>query len=299
MHDVGGRQPVHAPTVNFLFVHACEPGSSVLCRGQTVIRGQSYSILAATLPLSVGILNSVVMQETREDVLFGAFGSSALKETFDVDKLRTFLISAKVKRLNVVIITSGGTAVPLERSAVRFIENFSQGTRGAASAEKFLEYGENVQDAQEGEEKRYAVVFLTRKGSRQPYTRNFDFSTLAESCSVEDGKVILNSPKIAKAVSTLKAVQDRLFSINFQTVQEYLADLRSIAKLVEPFGTSAMFYLAAAVSDFFVRESDLPKHKIQSSGEGLKVHLEPVPKCLGLLHQEWAPKAFLVSFKVS
>ena len=41
----------------------------------------------------------------------------------------------------VVVITSGGTTVPLERRCVRFIDNFSSGTRGAKSAERFLEVG--------------------------------------------------------------------------------------------------------------------------------------------------------------
>ena len=39
----------------------------------------------------------------------------------------------------VVCVTSGGTTVPLERHCVRFIDNFSGGTRGALSAENFLE----------------------------------------------------------------------------------------------------------------------------------------------------------------
>jgi hypothetical protein len=39
----------------------------------------------------------------------------------------------------VVVITSGGTTVPLERRCVRFIDNFSSGSRGAKSAERFLE----------------------------------------------------------------------------------------------------------------------------------------------------------------
>ena len=39
----------------------------------------------------------------------------------------------------VVVVTSGGTTVPLERQCVRFIDNFSAGTRGALSAEEFLE----------------------------------------------------------------------------------------------------------------------------------------------------------------
>jgi phosphopantothenate-cysteine ligase len=32
-------------------------------------------------------------------------------------------------------VTSGGTTVPLERQMVRFLDNFSAGTRGAISAE--------------------------------------------------------------------------------------------------------------------------------------------------------------------
>lgn len=38
-----------------------------------------------------------------------------------------------------VVVTSGGTTVPLERNCVRFIDNFSKGTRGALSAEQFLQ----------------------------------------------------------------------------------------------------------------------------------------------------------------
>jgi len=57
----------------------------------------------------------------------------------------------------VAVVTSGGTTVPLERRCVRFIDNFSAGTRGAASAERLLAAG-------------YAVVFLTRRGSLQPFS---------------------------------------------------------------------------------------------------------------------------------
>ncbi len=39
----------------------------------------------------------------------------------------------------IVVVTSGGTKVPLERQCVRFIDNSSAGTRGALSAERFLE----------------------------------------------------------------------------------------------------------------------------------------------------------------
>jgi phosphopantothenate-cysteine ligase len=39
----------------------------------------------------------------------------------------------------VACVTSGGTTVPLERNCVRFIDNFSAGTRGAMSTEQFLQ----------------------------------------------------------------------------------------------------------------------------------------------------------------
>ena len=61
------------------------------------------------------------------------------------------------------LVTSGGTTVPLEQKTVRFIDNFSTGGRGAATAERLLEAG-------------YAVVFLHRKGSRFPFLRGLSSS---------------------------------------------------------------------------------------------------------------------------
>lgn len=49
----------------------------------------------------------------------------------------------------VVMVSSGGTTVPLEQLTVRFVDNFSSGTRGAASTEYFLE-------------RDYPVIFLYR-----------------------------------------------------------------------------------------------------------------------------------------
>lgn len=44
----------------------------------------------------------------------------------------------------IACVTSGGTTVPLERNCVRFIDNFSAGTRGALSTEQFLKVGGSV-----------------------------------------------------------------------------------------------------------------------------------------------------------
>ena len=69
----------------------------------------------------------------------------------------------------IVLLTSGGTSVPLEKNTVRFIDNFSGGERGATSCQYFLYHGCNV-------------IFLHRKGSKQPFIRQiakrFDLSIL-------------------------------------------------------------------------------------------------------------------------
>lgn len=62
-----------------------------------------------------------------------------------------------VAKRPIVLVTSGGTSVPLEANTVRSVENFSTGTRGARSAEHFLKNG-------------HPVIFLHRKGSMQPYS---------------------------------------------------------------------------------------------------------------------------------
>ncbi|XP_045154963.1 phosphopantothenate--cysteine ligase isoform X2 [Echinops telfairi] len=59
-----------------------------------------------------------------------------------------------------------------------------------------------------------------------------------------------------------------------------------------------MFYLAAAVSDFYVPVSEMPEHKIQSSAGPLQITMKMVPKMLSPLVKDWAPRAFIISFKL-
>lgn len=49
--------------------------------------------------------------------------------------LAAFVARATNEGRRIAIVTSGGTTVPLERRTVRFIDNFSTGTRGACLAE--------------------------------------------------------------------------------------------------------------------------------------------------------------------
>ncbi|KIV89320.1 hypothetical protein PV10_08897 [Exophiala mesophila] len=205
-----------------------------------------------------------------------------------------------------VLVTSGGTTVPLENQTVRFIDNFSAGTRGATSAEYFLKNG-------------YAVIFLHRQFSLLPYSRHYSHST---NCFLDfmdedgpEGGVVVRKEYQEKMRRVLEeyhyAKQNRLLLLlPFTTVTEYLFELRGLAEIMRPIGSGALFYLAAAVSDFFIPRERMEEHKIQSRedntggvGSGnsrqLVINLDPVPKFLNNLVQSWAPTgSMVVSFKL-
>jgi hypothetical protein len=91
-----------------------------------------------------------------------------------------------------------------------------------------------------------------------------------------------------------------LLSISFTTVQEYLVYIKEAAEELNKFNENVLFYMAAAVSDFYIPIDQMSVHKIESNvgpNEGLSLQLMPVPKLLGSF-SVWAPKAFLVSFKL-
>lgn len=215
----------------------------------------------------------------------------------------------------VALVTSGGTTAPLERSAVRFIDNFSSGARGAASAEYLLEQG-------------YAVVFLHREGSLRPFERQV--AAAAAGGTAVGGSVLdmlasstsdFRVEAVPGAVPTLRPLVLRyhqtktnrtLLSVPYTSVFEYLQLLRLLCRELETCGPRAMVYLAAAVSDFYVPWDELPEHKIQSrvaaagpgtgsgggDGDGVSLRLQQVPKMLGHLRRTWCPDAFTVGFKL-
>ena len=203
----------------------------------------------------------------------------------------------------IVLVTSGGTTVPLENQTVRFIDNFSAGTRGATSAEYFLQNG-------------YAVIFLHRQYSLLPYSRHYSHST---NCFLDfmdessDGVVVREEyqMKMKRVLEEYHyAKKNRLLLLlPFTTITDYLFELRSLAQLLQPLGSRALFYLASAVSDFYIPRDKLAEHKIQSSeirdgkksgdGKQLVVELDPVPKFLTTLIKQWAPSgSMVVSFKL-
>lgn len=191
----------------------------------------------------------------------------------------------------IVCVTSGGTTVPLEQRCVRYIDNFSSGHRGAASTEYFLKAG-------------YAVIFLHRRGTCQPYCRSLPDDPLLECFeSTNDSNIQVrksHAEAVMKAITNHHAALEAevLLKVQFTTIFEYLQLLQMIAIALRDLGPRAMFCLAAAVSDFYVPWESMAEHKIQSAAGPLDMRLAQVPKMLSVLRKDWAPLAFYVSFKL-
>ncbi|KAK9744038.1 DNA / pantothenate metabolism flavoprotein [Popillia japonica] len=194
----------------------------------------------------------------------------------------------------IALVTSGGTTVPLEHNTVRFVDNFSAGTRGAASAEYFLEQG-------------YAVIFMHRTKSLEPFTRHFNGQKFMDMLELHDrgpNTTITVKPDsvdvLAPVLANYKAAQEtgKILYVTFTTVSDYFWLLRAACECLGPLGPKALLYLAAAVSDFYIPSSELPTHKIQSSVGAPTISLQLVPKLLAPLVSLWVPQAFVVSFKL-
>ncbi|KAL5229715.1 hypothetical protein ABZP36_028491 [Zizania latifolia] len=191
----------------------------------------------------------------------------------------------------VVCITSGGTTVPLEQRCVRYIDNFSSGQRGAASTEYFLKAG-------------YAVILIYRRGSKQPYCRFLSEDSFLEFFELGEESEIQVPDSHATVVKTAisnywKATDEGLLlKLPFTTIFEYLQLLQMVSTEMNCLGQHGMFYLAAAVSDFYVPWESMAKHKIESASGPLNMQLNQVPKMLFILRKLWAPSAFCVSFKL-
>ena len=185
----------------------------------------------------------------------------------------------------------------MSRLHLKLTPHLSQrlGTRGATSAEYFLEQG-------------YAVIFMHRQFSLQPFLRHYSHSTnpFLNFLDIEDDdleyelfgpptlsprgpsntsepmhqselptpddeprprrlpRVVVNPtpeglPLLLRVVRRHKEVHrlGTLHTLTFVTVDDYLFLLRALAKSMRVLGRQAMYYLAAAVSDFF-----LPRYKM-------------------------------------
>ncbi|XP_076655865.1 phosphopantothenoylcysteine synthetase [Halictus rubicundus] len=193
----------------------------------------------------------------------------------------------------VVLVTSGGTTTPLEHNTVRFVDNFSAGTRGSVSAEYFLKKG-------------YAVIFMHRVKSLEPFSRHFTGQKFLDMLEVnqQDGKCNITvlpqyAEKLAIVLQSYKEAlsQKKLLYLTFTTISEYLWLLRSACQALACLKDKAIFYLAAAASDFYIPSNELSVHKIPSTRPPT-ISLQLVPKLLAPLVCLWVPDAYVVSFKL-
>jgi hypothetical protein len=132
----------------------------------------------------------------------------------------------------------------LFRNTVRFLDNFSTGTRGSKIAESFLN----------DEKQRYAVIYMHRDTARQPFLPANAAETLA---------LLRDSDAAADHVRHYNTIATHLHCIEFRTIQQYLTLLYRVSSaLHEVCGVNrAMLILAAAVSDFYI-ENPTGKNRI-------------------------------------
>jgi phosphopantothenate-cysteine ligase len=224
-------------------------------------------------------------------------------ETTHPATVRAFAQHHVTAGLRICVVTSGGTTVPMERNAVRFVTNFSTGGRGSALCEALLQ------------DPGVAVVFLGRKGSLLPFHR-----VLQRALSPLD---LIADPEVLRAAQQLRETRERLLMVEFETVMEYLHHLRAVVKIVdeEAMGEKRhhqdasrdqqqhhhqhqcqrpVILLAAAVSDYYIPRSEMSEHKMSGARPDGTISLtfHHIPKAMGTLRACWGPNAFIVSFKL-
>ncbi|KAF7326035.1 Phosphopantothenate--cysteine ligase CAB2 [Mycena kentingensis (nom. inval.)] len=216
-----------------------------------------------------------------------------LSLTQDILGVKEFISRQAAAGRNVVLVTSGGTTVPLELNVVRFLDNFSAGTRGATS-EYFLNAG-------------YAVIFMHRQFSLQPFSRHYSHSTnpFLDFLTIENDTTCITDDKRAdehllSVLRAYKSVQQAgtLHTMTFVTVNDYLWLLRAVSQEMSVLRRRTMYYLAAAVSDFFLPTQKMSEHKIQSGKGSLHIEMDQVPKILKPMVEEWTRDGYIVSFKL-
>jgi phosphopantothenate---cysteine ligase (ATP) len=162
-------------------------------------------------------------------------------------------------------------------------------------------------DSLTGEESDDAIMQTVLDQDKDPWMTNVEKNqrvnvSTHDSDTISLCRGVLNSFTLRKALKEQSDAmrEGRLLTVQFRTVEEYLLKLKTCAQTLSITQSLAMFFLAAAVSDFYIPNTDKSLHKIQteSSADEITLNLKPVPKVLGDLRRSWAPDAFVVSFKL-
>lgn len=123
-----------------------------------------------------------------------------------MDKI-DFGLDGFISKVNskIILITSGGTSVRLEKNTVRSIENFSTGKRGALCAEEFLKND-------------YSLVFLYRENSCFPFIHYFNLKEIFDNGDNNNDFNI----KLTEHKKLYEKYTDKIFAITFNDIDDYL-----------------------------------------------------------------------------
>jgi phosphopantothenate-cysteine ligase len=108
---------------------------------------------------------------------------------------------------------------------------------------------------------------MHRQFSLQPFSRYYSHSTnpfldlLDVDASSDINVLPAQRPELAKVLAAYKEARESgvLHSLTFVTVNEYLWLLRAVSKELSALRRKALYYLAAAVSDFFLPRQRMVK----------------------------------------
>jgi phosphopantothenate---cysteine ligase (ATP) len=108
---------------------------------------------------------------------------------------------------------------------------------------------------------------MHRQFSLQPFSRHYSHSThpFLDFLDISDGNIEVTTAEREQLKRVLKEYKraqlaGTLLTLTFVTVNDYLWLLRAVSQELSVLGRQSMYYLAAAVSDFF-----LPTRKIVRS----------------------------------
>lgn len=164
-----------------------------------------------------------------------------------------------------ILITSGGTKVPIDR--VRSITNMSRGTFGSRIADAFFEKGlETFRAGDEHGNPIEKITFFMAKGSRKPTLQTLNDETY------EDGYRPIEY-------------------VEYSTFDDYKAGIEALLKKE----TYDIIVVAAAVSDYGV--ANYYNGKYRSREDDMCIKLVKLPKVLPIM-RKLAPDAVICGFKL-
>ncbi len=176
-----------------------------------------------------------------------------------------------------ILITSGGTKVPIDR--VRNITNMSNGTFGTKIARAFFDLAGDKIDK---------LMFLAAKGSKTPFSCTLDLSGAKEKHL--DRVLWEHDQERGWVIHNWEMFGNKYDEIRYNSFEEYQHSLIGLCK----FQKWDIIIAAAAVSDYLV--TDYVDGKVRS-GTANQITLTDAPKIIPQL-KLLSPEAHLVGFKL-